>query len=343
MEGFLDEAFLPASVLAKITEVRLADPECSLRIAQARKRRSTLTPDGRLNILAADHPARRVTKVGDDPLRMADRHSYLARIVRVLQSDVVDGVMATMDILEDLLILHHLILEADGPGLLDDRLLIVSLNRGGLAAASWEMDDPITGGSPGTCADMGLDGAKLLLRICDEEPGSLNTMLYCARAITEMNTLRLPTFLEPLPVVKDNGTYRVMKEAEALAKIVGVASALGDSSRYLWLKLPYCKDYEVVARATTLPILLLGGESVGDATPLLREIEAGLAAGANVRGALVGRNVLFPGSEDPLIVAQAAGSIIHHNLTVELALEEQESWRGRDLDQMAGYFESAPA
>src|SRR6266545_3045713 len=108
MEGFLDEKFLPASVLAKITEVRLADPERSLRTARARKRRSTLTPDGRLNILAADHPARRVTKVGDDPLRMADRHSYLARIVRVLQSDVVDGVMATMDVLEDLLILHHL-------------------------------------------------------------------------------------------------------------------------------------------------------------------------------------------------------------------------------------------
>jgi DhnA family fructose-bisphosphate aldolase class Ia len=343
MEGFLDEAFLPASVLAKITEVRLADPERSLRIAQARKRRSTLTPDGRLNILAADHPARRVTKVGDDPLRMADRHSYLARIVRVLQSDVVDGVMATMDILEDLLILHHLILEADGPGLLDDRLLIVSLNRGGLAGASWEMDDPITGASPAACAAMGLDGAKLLLRICDEEPGSLNTMLYCARAITEMNALGLPTFLEPLPVIKENGSYRVVKESEALAKIVGVASALGDSSRYLWLKLPYCKNYEVVTRATTLPILLLGGESVGDATPLLREIEAGLAAGVNVRGALVGRNVLFPGSEDPLIVAQAAGSIIHHNLTVELALEEQESWRGRDLDQMAGYFESAPA
>ncbi len=342
MEGFLDEKFLPASVLAKITEVRLADPERSLRTAQARKRRSTLTPDGRLNILAADHPARRVTKVGDDPLRMADRHSYLARIVRVLQSHVVDGVMATMDVLEDLLILHDLILEAGGPGLLDDRLLIVSLNRGGLAGASWEMDDPITGASPGTCADMGLDGAKLLLRICDEEPGSLNTMLYCARAITEMNALSLPTFLEPLPVVKNNGGYRVVKEAEALAKIVGVASALGDSSRYLWLKLPYCKNYEVVARATTLPILLLGGESVGDATPLLREIEAGLAAGANVRGALVGRNVLFPGPEDPLVVAQAAGSIIHHNLTVERALEEQESWRGRELNQMATYFKPSP-
>ncbi len=112
MQAFLDEEFLPASALAKITAVRVADPECSLRAARTRKRRDTLTPDGRLNILAADHPARRVTKVGGDSLGMADRHAYLARIVRVLQSETVDGVMATMDVLEDLLILHQLILEA---------------------------------------------------------------------------------------------------------------------------------------------------------------------------------------------------------------------------------------
>ena len=54
---------------------------------------------------------------------------------------------------------------------------------------------------------------------------------------------------------------------------------------------------------------------------------------------LVGRNVLFPGPEDPLVVASAAGSIIHHNLTVEDALKKQESRRGRDLNQMAAYFE----
>src|SRR2546423_15605003 len=133
MPTFLDTEFLPASTMATITEMRVTDPECSLRSAKVRKRRSNLTLDGKLNILAADHPARRVTKVGDDPLRMANRHSYLARIARVLQSDVVDGVMATMDVLEDLLILHHLMLEAGGRGLLDDRLLIVSLNRGGVA------------------------------------------------------------------------------------------------------------------------------------------------------------------------------------------------------------------
>jgi uncharacterized protein len=325
--------------MAKITEVRVTDPECSVRAAKARKRRSNLTVDGRLNILAADHPARRVTKVGDDPIRMANRHGYLARIVRVMQSDVVDGVMATMDVLEDLLVLHHLILEAGGPGLLDDRLLIASLNRGGLAGAAWEMDDPITGPSPATCAALKLDGAKLLMRICDDETTSLNTMLYCSRAVSEMNALGVPTFLEPLPVIKDNHNYKVVKTAEALARIVGVASALGDSSRYLWLKLPYCENYEVVARATTLPILLLGGESVGDATPLLREISAGLSAGSNVRGALVGRNVLYPGVEDPLVVAQAAGSIIHNNWTVERAMNDQESARGSDMNEVAGYFQ----
>lgn len=313
----------------------MGDPRYPAQIAKSRKRRETLSSDGRLNILAADHPARRVTKVGDDGLRMADRHGYLARIVRVLQCDTVDGVMASMDILEDLLVLHALFAEAGGPALLDNRLLIASLNRGGLAGTGWEMDDPITGPSPSKCASMGLDGAKLLLRICDEEMGSLKTLLDCARAITEMNALRLPTFLEPLPVTKGNGGYRVVKTSEALAKIVGVASALGDSSCYLWLKLPYCDNYEVVARSTTLPILLLGGESVGDATPLLREIEAGLNSGSNVRGALVGRNVLYPGPEDPFVVAQATGSIIHHRWTVDRTLSAQESWRGHDLGVIA--------
>ena len=77
-----------------------------------------------------------------------------------------------------------------------------------------------------------------------------------------------------------------------MASAVSIASALGDSSRYLWLKLPYCEEYEVVARATSLPILILGGESAGDPAPFLKQIAAAMAAGPNVRGALVGSNVL---------------------------------------------------
>ncbi|MGH9831494.1 MAG: Cgl0159 family (beta/alpha)8-fold protein [Blastocatellia bacterium] len=321
--------------MARLTELRIADPDRPLRAAQDRKRREQLTRASRLNLLAADHPARRVTGVGADPIAMCDRHDYLARVVRALMSDAVDGVMATMDIIEDLLSLDALLREAGGQSLLDYKLLIASLNRGGLAGSAWEMDDPMTGATATTCAEWRLDGAKVLMRLCDDEPASLKTLLASAQAINETNALKLPMFLEPLPVVETENGFKVVKTAEALAKIVGVASALGDSSRYLWLKLPYCENYEVVARATTLPILLLGGESVGDATPLLREIAAGMVAGANVRGALVGRNVLYPGDEDPLAVAEAAGRIIHNSLTVEQALDVLPAFRERELDWLA--------
>ena len=338
MATFQPKAFLPEEALARVTETRITDPDFSLRAATARKRRATLAPRGRLNILAADHPARRVTQVGENPIAMTDRHDYLARITRVLMSDVVDGVMATMDILEDLLSLDAFIRAGGGRALCDDKVLIASLNRGGLAQSCWEMNDPITGAFPQTCVDWSLDGTKILLRIVDDDPASLGTMLTSAGAITEANALGLPTFLEPLPVVHGAKGYTVVKEKTALARIVGVASALGDSSRRLWLKLPYCEDYETVARATTLPILLLGGESAGDPTPILRDISSALAAGSNVRGALVGRNVLYPGDEDPLAIAEAAGGIIHKGWGVEQALAERAEHRGRDVDHLCRYL-----
>ncbi|MFN7997500.1 MAG: deoxyribose-phosphate aldolase [Bryobacteraceae bacterium] len=333
--GFSSRDYLPDAAIARLTERRISDPEFALRTAMLRRRRERLAPDGRLNILAADHPARRVTKVGDDPLAMADRRDYLARIVRILSSEKVDGLMATMDILEDLLSLDGLSREQGGPPLLDGKLLIGSLNRGGLAGCSWEMDDPITGPTAGTCREWGLDGAKLLLRIADEEPGSLKTMLACAQAISEAAALHVPMFLEPLPVVKTDKGFVVTKSKEELARIAGVASALGESSRYVWLKLPYCEGYEVVARSTTLPILLLGGESAGSPAPFLEQLASALQAGPNVRGALVGRNVLYPGEEDPLAMAEAAGGIIHNGWSLNQALESLAVNRGRDLDLIA--------
>lgn len=311
---------VPSEFLSRLTDIRVNDPEYARRVAKTRVRRATLTSDGKLNILAADHPARRVTIVGADPLGMANRHDYLNRIVRVLIGADVDGVMATMDIIEDLLILHDLF---GDEGFLSEKLLIGSLNRGGLAGSSWEMDDPMTGATPRTCSEWNLDGAKILMRICDDEPDSLKTMIASAAAINETNALQIPMFLEPLPVTKTDKGYKVQKNAEVLARIVGVASALGDSSRYLWLKLPYCENYQAVARATTLPILLLGGESAGDPTSFLREVSEGMSAGTNVRGALVGRNVLYPGEDDPLAVAEAVGGIVHKGWTVEQAMKEK--------------------
>jgi DhnA family fructose-bisphosphate aldolase class Ia len=351
MAAFQAQEYLPPSLLAQLTQTRVSDPDRALRVAGARKRRARLTIDGRLSLLAADHPARRVTAVGEDQLAMADRHDYLARVVRVLQSERVDGVMATMDILEDLLLLHDLVLGKGGPPLLDDKLLIASLNRGGLQGVSWEMDDPVTGATPATVAAWNLDGAKFLVRICDDDPASLKTMVAAAQAITELNALGLPMFLEPLPAVKTDKGYKVIKTAEALTVIAGVASALGDSSRHLWLKLPYCENYESVTRATTLPILLLGGESTGDPTHFMRQVAAAIAmrevaagpgrrlvVNGTVRGALAGRNVLYPGAEDPLAVAEAVGRIIHNDLTVEQAAEILPAFRGRDPDWLTRHL-----
>lgn len=299
------------AAIARITDIRIENPDYALRHARVRPRRTRPAPDGRLNLIAADHPARRVTAAAGDPLAMADRADYLDRILRALSSERVDGVMATMDLIEELLIVSGALVEQGEPDPLAHKLLIASLNRAGLAGVRWEMDDPVSGPSAPTCADWKLDGAKFLLRVCDDDPGSLRTLTAAAEAIRETNARELPMFLEPLPVERSGGGFRVVKEPEALAKLVGVASALGDGSGRLWLKLPYCEGFETVARATTLPILLLGGESAGDYRPFLAELEAGLAAGANVRGALVGRNVLYPGDVDPREAADAVGALVH--------------------------------
>jgi hypothetical protein len=332
---FDSERFFPEALAARLTDTRVKDPECAFRSALERVRRPQLTADGKLNLLAADHPARAITQVGQDVLAMADRRDYLARILRVLSCPRIDGVMATMDILEDLLSIDGFLRAAGAPTLLDNKLIIVSLNRGGLSGTAWELDDPVTGATPAICKTWNLDAAKVLLRVDPRDPASLKTIQASVKAINECNALGLPMFLEPLPVTRTEKGYTVVKTAEALARLAGAASALGDSSRYLWLKLPYCENYETVARCTTLPILLLGGDSAGDAAPFLRQLGSALRAGPNVRGALVGRNVLYPGTEDPQAVAEAAGLIVHENMPVEEALAAMAANRGMAMDRLA--------
>ena len=335
MTAFSSVEFLPRAVVDRITEARVADPELPRRAAQARVRRPILAPAGRLNLLAADHPARNVTRVGQDELAMADRRDYLARILRVLSVERVDGIMATMDILEDLLAIDALLRERSAPTFLDGRVVIASLNRGGLAGSSWELDDPVTGATPAACAAWRLDGAKLLMRVDETDPASLRTMMYCAQAIREANAENLPTFLEPLPVTRGPRGYSVTRTADTLAKLAGVASAMGDSSRLLWLKLPWCQNFEIVARATTLPILLLGGESSGSASGFLAELRSALEAARNIRGALVGRNVLYPGDQDPAVIADAAGRIVHEDSPADRALSAADNESARGLDRLA--------
>jgi hypothetical protein len=328
--GFDARAYLPRETYDAITDIRIKQPGFADGEADRRTRRRVAAPDGKLVILAADHPGRASLKIQDDPVAMADRHELLARILRVLSHPGIDGVMSTPDIVEDLLILAGLIRERGGQSPLDERLLIGCMNRGGLPGSVWEMDDRFTAFTTRRMLVLGLDGGKFMVRIDPTDRGSMATIDGCVRAITELAEASLLSFLEPLPVIRENGAYKVVRTARALIDAVSVSSSWGASSLYTWIKLPTCPEFERVARATTLPLVLLGGEAVGDARPVLEDLRRGMAAGANVRGAMIGRNVLYPGADDPRAIAAAVSAIVHDGSGVDEAVGAMDAERGKE-------------
>jgi DhnA family fructose-bisphosphate aldolase class Ia len=332
---FHPEEFLPRELFDRITDTRVSRPEVVAEEARARSRRPALTRDGKLAILAADHPARMVVGVGDDPMAMGNRWHLLSRILRVITADEFDGLMTTPDLLEELLILNRLDRELGGPGFLDHKVLIGCMNRGGLAGAAFELDDRMTAFTTSQIVAHRLDGAKVMFRLDPAERASLDTMMYCVQAINECHAGGIPVFLEALMVQRQNGKVTMLRTPEALIKVVSVASGLGGSSALTWLKIPYCEGYERVALSTTCPILMLGGESRGDPTGILTEFAAGMRSGGTVRGALVGRNVTFPGRDDPQAVALAVHAIVHRGFTAAEAAAYLSEVRGRGSDRFS--------
>ena len=305
--------------MAMITQLRVENPDEILEITGKRPARRPMPVDGRLCLLAADHPARGITAAGGEPFAMEDRQDYLSRIVRVIAGGAVDGVMATMDILEDLLFLHHLMLESGAPGLLDGKWLVPSLNGAGISGSVWELNDQLSGPSPETCIRLGMDGGKALLRICSSERDSLATIRSVAGAISEMNRFRMPFFLAPMPVERGETGWIPINGADSLARIVGIATALGDSSRYIWLTLPHCADFGRVVSATSLPILLVEGSGDDGMGAVLSAVADGLSAGTNVRGTMLGPKVLYSEHGDPLVSARAVAGLVHKDWNLEQA------------------------
>jgi DhnA family fructose-bisphosphate aldolase class Ia len=328
--SFNPEEFLPARLFTTITNLRVDDPDVAFRTAAMRVRRRRLSPDGKFTLLAADHPARMVTEIRMDQLRMGDRHEFLSRVARVLACSPFDGVLGTADVFDDLLMLEHLV--GGRRSFLGRKLMLGSVNRGGLAGTVFELDDQATGYDVDGIARMRLDGAKFLLRVDPDDEASARTLWYGVKTVRECSKLRLPVFVEPLPVVKRDGKVKADNTKEKLVKLVGVASALGSSSARVWLKLPYCNGFEDVAAATTLPIVLLGGEAGDDVPGLLNEVEAAMKAGPNVRGVLLGRNLLYPPGDDPLPLAMALHSMVHEGAGAAEAAKSMAKWEEKDLD-----------
>ncbi len=271
--------------IPELTTVRARHPEAVAEAAARRTRRPLIGDSGRLMIVAADHPARGALGIGDRRLAMADRADLLERLCVALSRPGVDGVLATADILEDLLLL----------GALENKVVMGSMNRGGLAGASFEMDDRFTGHRAEDIERLGFDAGKLLVRIDYDDPGSLTTLEASARAVDAMAARRLPVFVEPFISRRVDGRVRNDLSAEAVTRSVAIASGLGGTSAYTWLKLPVTEDVDdmdEVLRTSTLPVVLLGGE-VGDQEAAYERWGKALRL-PTVQGMVVGRSLLYP-------------------------------------------------
>jgi len=339
--GFDADAFLPRAWYEAVVDLRLRRPQAALEEAEARMRRQALAPDGRLLILAADHPARMVTRAGSDPVGMGNRWALLSRVLRVLTTPDVDGVMATPDVVEELLMLSALARRRCGRGWLDDKVILGCMNRGGLSGTVFEIDDRMTAFTAEGMARLRCDGAKLMVRVDPQDAATAATLQACARAIDACHAIGLDVFLEAFLVDRSPAGPRPRTDAESLIRAAGVAAGLGTSTVRTWLKLPYGPGYDRVAAATTLPILMLGGEVRDDPAVVLDEFASGMAAGPNVRGALVGRNISFAPDEDPRAIAAAVAAVVHRGESAAAARALIAAERGRETDTVTRLGEVA--
>ena len=284
-----------------LIEARIFEPKSLQTALSNRSRRSLAGKDGRLLILAADHTARGKLTANSDPLAMADRFIMLDRIVRALADSEVDGVLASADILEELSWL----------GVLEGRLAIGTMNRGGVIGAKWELDDRMTAYDAEHVAKYGLDGGKMLLRIDDSDSRVARTIESVAAAITQLADRGIMCLLEPLPYVRNSDGLAVLDESdERLIKVVAIASGLGSSSAHTWLKIPTTNRMAEVAGATSMPILMLGGDPGKDtAQTFVRWKEAMTIS--NVRGLLAGRTLLYPNVSSVEDAVRQAAELVH--------------------------------
>lgn len=289
-----DDAF------ARLRRARHSDPESIPAALAARTRRPLVRGDGRLFIVAADHPARGALGVRKDPMAMASRYDLLRRLALALSRPGVDGVLGTPDIIEDLALL----------GLLNGKIAVGSMNRGGLRGSVFEMDDRYTGYDVDSMVESRLDAGKLLVRINFEDRATVATLETTAQAVSAAAKAKLPIMLEPFISEWVDGKVVNDLSTEAVITSVAIASGLGAASAYSWMKLPVVKDMERVMDATTMPTLLLGGDSDGDPGEIYASWGSALSL-PGVHGLIVGRTLLYPQDDDVAKAVDTAAALVH--------------------------------
>ncbi|SPT52837.1 Uncharacterised protein [Actinomyces bovis] len=275
------------SLIEQLCLIRAHEPE---RVAQALAERPAgppITALDRLMVVACDHSARGALAAGGDPVAMGSREELLRRCVTALARPGVNGFLGTADLVEDLTLL----------GALDGKVVFGSMNRGGLAGASFELDDRMTAYDVDGLAAARLDGGKMLLRLGYDDPRTADTMEACAHAVDALAQQGLTAMIEPFVSRRWDGKVVNDLNPDAVITAICVAAGLGRTSAHTWLKIPAVADMERVVGASTLPTLILGGAVRANAEAARRSWAQALAL-PNVRGLVIGRSLLFPPDDD---------------------------------------------
>src|SRR2546421_233334 len=114
---------------------------------------------------------------------------------------------------------------------------------------------------------------------------------------------------EPFLCGRVDGQVVNALSAAGVVRSVAIASGLGVTSAYTWLKLPVVDDMASVMAATTLPSLLLGGDPSGHPDETYAKWRDALAL-PGVRGLVVGRALLYPPDGDVAGAVDAAVSLV---------------------------------
>ncbi len=289
------------SVWNRLLRERAEHPLAFVDALRGRRRRSLLPADNRLLIVAADHTARAILAAGAEPFAIANRRELLDRLTRALANPLVDGVLASADIIEELAWL----------GALEEKVVFGTMNRGGYLGATWGLDDRVTAYDAEHVASLGLDGGKVLLRIEHTDPGVLRTLDDVVNQMRLLAERDLVCIVEPLPYVRNESLMPVLDtSSERLDKIVAIAAGLTATSMRTWLKLPAWTSADTLAAASRLPILLLGGDPGERLEATISQWTTAMAV-PNVIGLVAGRPLLFPHGRSVEEVISLAAGIVH--------------------------------
>ena len=127
--------------------------------------------------------------------------------------------------------------------------------------------------------------------------------------MSDLAARQLMAMIEPFISYRADGRVLNDLAPEAMIRALTIASGLGTTSAYTWLKVPVVKDMEQVMAASTLPALLLGGEVADDPEVTFAGWQKALRL-PNVMGLVAGRSLLYPADGDVAAAVDTAVSLL---------------------------------